>query len=158
MARAARTSTSEFEFIGPPQRLIAVGALPDIAPADVGVEGAVADFLRPGRAPLRWGMGRASRQMKLKLKPDTPPGNYTVVLRSRDERWQATARVQPFVRVHVTPSELSFRALPGETATCLTTLVNEGNVAIEVPKAALVGIFDDDGIETAFAATYREKT
>ncbi len=158
MARAARTSTSEFEFIGPPQRLIAVGALPDIAPADVGVEGAVADFLRPGRAALRLRMGRASRQMKLKLKPDTPPGNYTVVLRSRDERWQATARVQPFVRVHVTPSELSFRALPGETATCLTTLVNEGNVAIEVPKAALVGIFDDDGIETAFAATYREKT
>jgi hypothetical protein len=156
MTRAAKALTSEIEFIGPPQRLISVGALPDLAPMDVGVEGAVADFLRSGHPAVRLHMRRGSRRMKLKLRPETPPGDYPVVLRSGGERWQAMARVQPFLRAQVTPSELSFRGAPGETATCLATLANEGNVPIELPKFALVGIFDDDGIETAFASTYRE--
>ena len=64
MTRAAKALTSEIEFIGPPQRLISVGALPDLAPMDLGVEGAVADFLRSGHPAVRLHMRRGSRRMK----------------------------------------------------------------------------------------------
>lgn len=156
MAKAARAATGEIEFIGPPRRLIAVGALPDLAAMEFDLEGPLANFLASTRPALRLRQARGSRRLKLRLRPDTPPGDYPGVLRTGKQTWPANARVQPFLRARLEPAELSFRGSPGETATCLTILVNEGNVPVELPKHAPLGIFDDDGIETAFAATYRE--
>jgi hypothetical protein len=63
-------------------------------------------------------------------------------------------RVLPVVQVMSNPSELSFVGAPGSTATALLTLVNAGNVPVDLPKTAPIGVFDDEGVETAFAATY----
>lgn len=156
MAKAARTAAGEIEFIGPPRRLVAVGALPDIAAADLGLEGPLAEFIPSTRPALRLRARRGSRRLKLRLRPETPPGDYACVLRTGKESWPAKARVQPFLSARLAPAELSFRGSPGATAIFLTTLVNEGNVPVELPRFVPVGLFDDDGVETAFATTYRE--
>jgi len=153
MARTAGSAAGEIEFIGPPRRLIAVGALPGIGAGEIGLEGPLADFVPRARPALRQGRGG---RLELRLRPDTPPGEHAGVLRSGKESWPAKARVQPVLRARVGPAEMSFRGSPGSTATVLTTLVNEGNVPVELPKFVPIGLFDDDGVETAFATTYRE--
>lgn len=148
------TAAAEIEFIGPPHRMIAVGLIPDLEPSEVRIEGKVADCLDTRRAPLRARRARGHQQLKLRLRPDTPPGDYLATLHAGERSWSALVRVLPHPRVQMVPAELSFSGAPGARATCLAVLLNEGNVAIELPKVVPVGIFDDDGVESAFAATY----
>jgi hypothetical protein len=145
------------EFVGPPGRLIAVGALPDLGGGALRLDGPLAEWGDPHR-PLKYRNARGVPELKLRLRPETKPGEYRGTLWTGKANWPVLARVLPVNRVSVSPAELVFTGPPGATATCLTTLVNRGNTDIVLPAYAPVGIFDDDGIETAFAATYARKT
>lgn len=148
-----RTTPATIEFVGPPRGLIAIGDIGGLAGADWHLEGAITPYLAQRGAALRQ-RRRAGGGLRLRLQSHTPPGDYASRLYVGEKPVDVMVRVLPAVQVTITPSELSFVGPPGGRATALMTLVNAGNVSVELPTTAPVGAFDDDGIETAFAATY----
>lgn len=154
----AEVGTAAIEFVGTPRRMVAIGAIPDLDGAEARLEGGAAGFLESRRSALRARTRRGTPAMKLRLRPDTPPGDHEAMLHAGERSWPVRVHVLPRVAVKMTPAGLHFTAEPGARATCLAALVNEGNVAVELPRVAGVGIFDDNGIESAFAATYAQES
>ena len=148
-----RTAPATIEFVGPPRGLIAVGDIGDLAGPDWHLDGSITAYLAQRGQALR-PRRRAGGGLRLRLLPHTPPGDYAARLCVGEKFVDTVVRVLPAVQVTISPSELSFVGAPGSTASALMTLVNAGNVPVELPKTAPVGIFDDEGVETAFAATY----
>jgi hypothetical protein len=100
-----------------------------------------------GRSPLR-----------IRIDKRTPPGDYEAVLRAGGETYPVRITVEPAPGLSASPAEIVFAGAPGDEAEARLTLINTGNVAIDIPRSASVGIYDDDGIEQAFAQTYRLET
>lgn len=148
-----RTAPATVEFVGPPRGLIAVSETIRLAGADWRLDGSITEYLAQRGSVLRQSR-RHGGAMRLRLLPQTPPGDYAAKLYISDKEVAAVVRVLPVVQATISPSEVSFFGAPGSTVTALMTLVNSGNVPVELPKTAPVGVFDDEGIETAFAATY----
>jgi hypothetical protein len=148
-----RPALATIEFVGPPRGLIALGEIDNLAQADWRLEGNIAQYLAQRGSALRQ-RRRAGGGLRLRLQAHTPPGDYPAKLYVGEKPVDVMVRVLPAMQVTINPSELSFVGPPGGRATALMTLVNAGNVPVELPATAPVGAFDDDGIETAFAATY----
>lgn len=161
MARAAKTAKADkteartIEFLGPPGRLVAVGDVPALTGVPE-IKGDLEAFLRPGRQALRFRQAgrRGAARVHLRLDPATPPGDYTGEVVAGKETCRFLARVLPDPRVAVLAGELAFVGPLGGKATASLAIANDGNTEIEVPRAIPIGLFDDDGLETAFAASY----
>lgn len=161
MARAAKSATvtqaeaRTIEFIGPPGRLVAVGDVPAVT-GSPRISGKLEPFLVTGRQALRLRSTgrRGAARLGLRLDPATPPGEYEGELSAGDTAYRVLARVLPDPRVTLLAGELAFSGAVGETVTASLAIANDGNTGIEVPRAILIGLFDDDGLETAFAASY----
>jgi hypothetical protein len=161
MARATRTAKvagdeiQTIEFIGPPGRLVAVGDIP-LVPGTPRLSGKLEAFLVNGRQALRVRSAgrRGAARIGLRLDPATPPGDYEGAMSAGDEAYRIIARVLPETRVSVLAGELAFSGAIGETAVATLAIANDGNTEIELPRAIVIGLFDDDGLETAFAASY----
>jgi hypothetical protein len=156
MADARRTPV---DFLGPPSRLrLASGDAEAIVNARAVHWPEGQQHKRAAALPVLR-RGRDASRTRLRLDPLTPPGKYTVVLELADgARRDATVSVQPRRRLLVTPSELRFEGPPGGAVMAQLLLENRGNVAIPIGEALVTGVFDDDGIETALASTYRMET
>jgi len=100
-----------------------------------------------GRSPLR-----------IRIDRTTPPGDYEAVLRAGRERYPAQITVEPMPSLSASSARIRFVGAPGDEAAATLTLINTGNVTIDVPELVAVGIYDDNGIEMAFAQTYRVET
>jgi hypothetical protein len=154
MAERRRVSV---DFLGPPNRLRLAAADIDAIAAARGVHwidsphrGAAAPVLRRSRDPAN---------TRLRLHPATPPGDYTAVLELADgSRREITMSVEARPRLRVSPSELRFVGQPGDAVSVRLLIENRGNVDIPIGDTLVTGIFDDDGIETALASTYRMET
>lgn len=144
------------DFLGPPSRL-------RLAAAD-------AEAFASARA-ARWPEGpregnrgpapllrrtRDGSQISLRLDPLTPPGEYAVIIDFADggER-EVSVAVEPRTRLRVTPGALHFAGAPSESVSTRLLLENHGNVGIAIGNTLVTGVFDDNGIETALASTYR---
>lgn len=143
-------------FIGPPGRLRLVGVEGERLESLQGV--VLPEQLAAGpRAPLR--RGRHGARTRLRLPPETPPGEYTVSLSfAGGKQSQAKVSVQPRSRLRFTPSALRLAAPPGTTVKASLLIENRGNVAIDIDDVLITGLFDDDGIEAALASIYRLDT
>lgn len=154
-AKVDKTETQVIEFLGTPRRLVAVGEVPEFSGVPE-VTGKLAAFLLPGRQALR--IRQAGRQgaarVSLRLDPATPPGDYEGEVSTDKETCKIVARVLPDLRVTLLAGELDFSGPLDSQATASLAIANDGNTEIELPRAIAVGLFDDDGIETAFAASY----
>lgn len=154
-AKADRTETRVIEFLGTPRNLVAVGEVPEFSGVPE-IKGKLEAFLLPGRQALR--VRRAGRRgaarVHLRLDPTTPPGDYDGEVVTGKETWRILARVLPDQRVTLLAGELAFTGALDSKAVASIAFANDGNTQIEVPRAIPIGLFDDDGIETAFAASY----
>lgn len=161
MARALKTAkaggreTRTIEFIGPPGRLVAVGDVPKVQ-GPPRISGKLEAFLVPGREALRVRSAgrRGAARIGLRLDPRTPPGDYEGEMAAGEEAYRILAHVLPDMRVAVLAGELAFSGSVGETAIASLAIANDGNMEIELPRAIAIGLFDDDGLEAAFAASY----
>lgn len=152
---ATASDADRIEFVGTPRRLVAVGALPEVE-GELSLEGEAAGLVSERHRALHAHALRGRRGMSLRLRPDAPPGDHQAVLRAGGQSWPVRLHVLPQVEVQMTPAGLSFTGAPGERVSCRAAIANSGNVAVELPKLAPVGIFADDGLESAFAATYAD--
>jgi len=147
------------DFFGPPTRLRLAAANPEPFRAARGAhwpegERAARRGARPSLRP-----GRDAAATRLRLDPLTPPGDYTVMLELADggER-EAHVVVEARPRLRVSPSGLRLEGAPGGAASARLLVENRGNVGVTIGDALVTGVFDDDGIETALASTYRLDT
>lgn len=154
-ARSDRNEVRTIEFLGPPGRLVAVGNIPEITGVPE-IKGKLEPFLVPGRRALRVRPAgrRGAARVHLQLDRATPPGDYTGEVVTEKESFRILARVLPDPRVTVLAGELAFSGPLDAKAEASLAIANDGNTEIVLPRAIAIGLFDDDGIETAFAASY----
>lgn len=147
------------DFLGPPTRLRLAAADLDAIASARAVHWPEGQRIRTSGAQPVLRRGRDAAHTRLRLDPATPPGDYTAVLELADggER-EVTVSVASRPRLRVTPSGLRFAGPPGGAVSAQLLLENRGNVGITIGDALVTGVFDDDGIETALASTYRMET
>ena len=96
---------------------------------------------------------------RLRLPPETPPGQYEASLEYADGRRQALSlTVEPRPRIRVSPGTLRFSGAAGARVQAQLLLENRGNVPVPIDEALVTGVFDDNGIETALASAYRQQS
>jgi hypothetical protein len=152
-------SASPLQFVGPPGRMTLISDLEIDRNAEFTADKALTAFMDGVRRPfrVRGSEGRGARRLKLKLNPTVPPGQYKAVIGSGDARHDVVVTVQRAPRVSVSPSQLQFTGAPSAKVEEAVTFWNRGNVAFTLPDFVPIGLFDDDGLETAIASTYRQK-
>jgi hypothetical protein len=155
---ATSTGGSPLRLFGPPNRLSFAGT--DIATGDRGtliLPDSLQRYAETREIPVSIrATRRGTRRMRTRLSRTVPPGSYPAELEIAGRKYPLTIDVAEAPRLRIFPLSATFAGRPGDTAEVELTFTNGGNVAIEVPETIAVGIFDDDGIEAAFADTYRQ--
>lgn len=98
------------------------------------------------------------KQVKIRLPEATPPGNYKGTIKSGEQEFPVSIRVNEKMRLQISPVTLHISGKPAEKVQVQLLLTNKGNVPIEIPERDAIGIYDDDGLEVAFATSYRMDT
>jgi len=93
--------------------------------------------------------------LRLRLPRTTAPGRYQASLRSDEDVIPLEIEVAPYRRLKVAPASLTFAGAPGGDVSVSVTFMNAGNIKLEILKRSHLGIYDDFGVETAFASAYR---
>jgi hypothetical protein len=153
MAEARRAAV---HFLGPPSRVRLACVDAEVLSTAQSVHWAQAPGGAAPVSPPTLRRGRDAAHTHLRLDPTTPPGEHTVLLQLADgSQREVTVSVEPRPRVRVAPSELRFDGAPGSAVSARLLVENRGNVDIAIGDTLVTGVFDDDGIETALASTYR---
>lgn len=120
-------------------RLVTVEGKPHVEPVAVGIET----------------IGNAGQMLlRVRLDRSTPPGRHRAELLVGDETRQVILDVEPSTLLRVEPPSLSLHGAPGATLTASLLIVNRGNVDVAIPAYAIVGVYSEEGIETAVARAY----
>jgi hypothetical protein len=159
MATTRKTDSEPLRVLGAPRRLTLVSQLPGEAEeAELALPDALSEFAGGRVVALPVRRRPDGGRLRLRLPRSTPPGSYAAELRIAGQTYPVSIEVAPQPRLRIFPPSAEFAAAPRGTAETTLTVVNEGNVAIEVPERVAIGLFDDEGLETAFADTYRQDT
>lgn len=146
---------TRIDFLGPPTRLRLAAS--DVAAFASARAARWPEGLHGGdRAAPILRRTRDGSNISLRLDPLTRPGEYTVILEFADGgQREVSVSVEPQPRMRVTPGTLRFIGSPAEPVSTRLLLENRGNVSITIGNVLVTGVFDDNGMETAFASTYR---
>jgi hypothetical protein len=157
---ATSAGGSPLRLFGPPNRLSFAGT--EIAAGDGGrliLPDSLQRYADTSEIPVSVrATRRGTRRMRMRLSRATPPGRYPAELEIAGRRYPLTLDVAEAPRLRISPLSATFAGRPGDTAEVELTFTNGGNVAMTVPETIAVGLFDDDGIEAAFADTYRQES
>ena len=149
--RARRTSRAKaaatpLVLRGPPDRLgtllPSVAAPGAIRPGTASLAGAEVQALRVRALP-------DAQKVSLRLPRSTPPGTYEGSAEIGGETVPIVAEVEAKPLAQAEPRRIVLAAGPGETATVDVTLVNTGNVPLDVSETTTFCLFDGRGLEHA---------
>lgn len=90
--------------------------------------------------------------VKLRLPKNTPPGTYEGVVHVDDVEVPVVANIEPRPRLRFVPNKLVIKAPPGSLVNTDVTVVNGGNVPVNIEAKHTFCIFDGSGIDRAFSA------
>ena len=165
-----RTDAEPFRFRGTPGSLSAAVSEGEAVARRMPVRLALGGKAERGGKRARVGtapdadvlVARASRVegdlvLQLTLPPRTPPGTYEGTAEVDGEERAVVVEVEEEVELEVVPDQLTLKAAPGEHVAAALTLVNAGNVEVEIRKAYAFGIFAAGGLERALHRAYVEK-
>jgi hypothetical protein len=94
--------------------------------------------------------------VRLSLPSATPPGTYSGRMQVDGREQDVEIVVEPEVLLRLLPARLVFEASPGERVPFVLTLVNSGNVAVDIRGAYAFGLFDVAGPERAIGRLVAE--
>jgi hypothetical protein len=100
--------------------------------------------------------GVGSTKLSFALPETTPPGTYEGAVQVGDERFPVTVEVAPQPDLDASPSAFTLSVAPGADAQIGLTLVNAGNVPVEIQRAYAFNLLERGGIEEAVHAALRE--
>lgn len=92
--------------------------------------------------------------LRTHLSRSTPPGRYEGTVTVDGVERDAVFEVEPETFLRLIPERLQLQAAPGEHVTRALTLLNLGNVAVEVRGAYAFGLFDVGGVDRAVSKTF----
>jgi hypothetical protein len=90
-----------------------------------------------------------ARKVTLRLPRSTPPGTYAGSAEIGGETVPIVAEVEAWPLAQAEPRRIVLEAGPGETAAVDVTLVNTGNVPLDVSETTTFCLFDGRGLEHA---------
>jgi hypothetical protein len=151
---SAVTGGERILLSGPPRNTKAV--LPVAPPDDraVAVRVDIAGEAAIHRAWLR-PLGSGATELRLKLPGATPPGSYRGEVTLSGRPYAITIEVEPTLRVRISPPTVSITTEPGGRAEFAIVTMNNGNVAVEIPKSSAFDLDDADGQDRALGLALR---
>jgi hypothetical protein len=87
--------------------------------------------------------------LHLELPEATPPGDYEGSVEIENKERPIVVEVAPRKRVRVLPTRTRVEARPGERVNFAITIINLGNVSVDVPKKSAFGLFVKHGMDLA---------
>jgi hypothetical protein len=153
---SSQTSASGLHLFGTPRRMVLLGDLPAgggwtlLLPENLAAQNKHQVLRLPRLRPV------SARPPRFCLHEATPPGTYAATLESDHQAQPVTIEVTPAPRLSAIPGSVRFAAHAGAAAQARVAMTNRGNTDVVIPARGLVGLYDDDGIELAFAETYRQ--
>lgn len=157
---SSAAESQDLKASGEPHRLsLASAFFDDQSSVIVDLPAGLSDIRGQSRIeiPIRRRRGELSR-IRLRLPRLTPPGAYAANVRCGTKSAPILLEVAPYRRLKVWPAALRFQGQRGRDCAAFLTFANAGNVAVTLPERAHLGVYDDDGLEAAFAAAYRQET
>ncbi|MBC7894953.1 MAG: hypothetical protein H7066_06050 [Cytophagaceae bacterium] len=150
---APRTSGA-ITFTGRP------GGLTTIVPADlvtdkvVPISVSVAGKPTIYRASVR-AFGSNQSEIRLRLADDTPPGTYQGEGTLGGKPRPVVIEVDAVVKVRVTPAETVVAATPAARIDFTISVLNAGNVPLDIPKLDTFDLDDEEGQDGALGRSLR---
>lgn len=144
-------------FRGGPTRLSAAITLPESDSADKSVEVILKDTV--GRIAVRPVIREdpALSLVRLRLPRTTPPGTYEGTVRVGDKMLPFVAQIEPRPQLRIFPGALKVTASPGAMVDEDLTVINVGNVTLDIEAKHTFCIFDGSGIDRAFFIALAEE-
>ncbi len=97
------------------------------------------------------------RIVRLTLPDDVEPGTYEGTVMLGDEERDARLEVEAAPGLRVVPEQLRVQAHPGDLVGADLTLINTGNVPVQVRRTQVFGVFMEGGVERALHLGYVDK-
>lgn len=153
-------ASAPIALCGTPQRLVLVGKIPAAAEiAQILLPDEVANHTGTSTVPLRLRHGEeGAADVWVRIGRGTPPGSYAATMRIADKSYPIEIKIVPAPRVRARPTVLRFAGHPTGETEAQFIVMNDGNTDVTIPRYCAVGIYDDQGIDEAFAHTYRQNT
>lgn len=95
--------------------------------------------------------------VKVRLPKNTPPGTYEGMVQLDGVEVPVVAHVEARPRLRFVPNKLLVKAPPGAVVHADVTVVNGGNVPVNIEAKQTFCIFDGSGIDRAFAAVLTDE-
>jgi hypothetical protein len=146
------TGDAPVRFRGTPTSLAAlVGAAAQVAPEHPIRLAVPEKAVLSGGRELRALAAGDDGVLRLHLPRATPPGTYQATMALAGEEREVEITVEPEVFLRFFPERLILSAAAGEHVPVSLTLLNLGNVSVELRGAYAFGLFDVGGVERAIA-------
>jgi hypothetical protein len=154
----SNTAATPLIFRGSPRRLKLLSALPEDNVLAFEPDQLLSNYVGTSSRSFKQKQTREGevRDLRVRLAANTPPGLYKAVAKIKGKSVPIEIHVEERTRISVTPTLLAIAGNPGDKVNITTLFINRGNTTIEIPRTDAIGIYDDKGIETAFASTYRQ--
>jgi hypothetical protein len=95
--------------------------------------------------------------LRIRLPRNTPPGRHETDVNVGTETYAAILEIEENVELELFPDLLRLAGTASEVIKRTLTIVNHGNVAIEVPRSGGFGLFEHQGLERAIGEALMEK-
>ncbi|RDH84492.1 MAG: hypothetical protein DIZ80_03160 [endosymbiont of Galathealinum brachiosum] len=144
-------------FRGPPGRLLLHSSLPSVYGIDFKPDKKLSSVIGNTKSVFKFRSDNSGelKKLKVRLSPNIEPGLYHALLETQEGPITVDIDVEPRKRLTMSPVQMSLNGSPGDKVKIYVLFSNKGNVPLSIIKSDSIGIYDDDGIETAFASTYR---
>jgi hypothetical protein len=100
--------------------------------------------------------GQTATLLRVSL-PETPPGKYDGICQIGKERFTTSIEVEAETLLIASPTHLRLRGAPGERVSAEITIINSGNVAVDIPARLKLGLLDLKAPERAFGVALQER-
>jgi len=154
-----QAQTEALRLRGRPRELIGIFPTPATLPPAVTVR---IDEL-PGsegtvelRAKVRRELEDGPSTLRVRLSPTTPPGKYGCTLNDGQADWLAVLEVEPHARTRLLSYGGDVAGPPGSEHRFTTTVMNLGNVSLEVRQSTRVHLTDGDLLHSVLSAVSAE--
>lgn len=96
--------------------------------------------------------------VRIRLPSTTPPGRHETEVNVGDRTYAAVLEIEENLELEIFPDLLRLSGAAGDVITRELTIVNHGNVPIEVPRSGGFGLFEHQGLERAIGEAFMAKT
>jgi len=101
-------------------------------------------------------VGETATLLRVALPP-IAPGKYEAISQIGKERYETLIEVEAEALLMASPTHLTLQAAAGSKVSAEITIINSGNIAVDIPARLKLGLLDLKAPERAFGVALHEK-